>query len=205
MKKRIISSVLALTFIFSLTITASASTFPYELKGPFANDEWNYWRETPEGDIPAGTVKNAERVVVEYTGTLTDGFRFSYWAMNWTEYNPDNARITDKDGIIIFDIRGLSEPHIAFAAWGAGNAAKITKVYLDTWVTSAPAPEAEAEEPEEAAAEDFTTADALTILRAAAGMIELTAEQTEKYDLNGDGEITTADAILVLRLVAGVS
>jgi hypothetical protein len=55
------------------------------------------------------------------------------------------------------------------------------------------------------ASEMFTTADALTVLRAAAGLITLTAEQTAKYDMDGDGEITTTDAMMILRGIAGVN
>jgi uncharacterized protein YkwD len=53
-------------------------------------------------------------------------------------------------------------------------------------------------------ANDFTTADAMKILRAVAGIITLTEEDTERYDLNGDGVINTADALIILRLVAGL-
>jgi hypothetical protein len=56
-----------------------------------------------------------------------------------------------------------------------------------------------------AGAQEFTTADALTVLRAAAGLITLNAEQTARYDLDGDGRITTADALMILRVVAGIS
>ncbi|MCL2696858.1 MAG: hypothetical protein FWE74_02105 [Oscillospiraceae bacterium] len=48
------------------------------------------------------------------------------------------------------------------------------------------------------------TADALIVLRVAAGLMEETDELLAKYDLNSDGELTTADAILILRAVAGV-
>jgi hypothetical protein len=48
----------------------------------------------------------------------------------------------------------------------------------------------------------FTTAEALTVLRAAAGLIELTDEQAERFAI--DGEPTTADALRILRIVAGL-
>ncbi|MCL2636817.1 MAG: CAP domain-containing protein [Oscillospiraceae bacterium] len=50
----------------------------------------------------------------------------------------------------------------------------------------------------------FTTNDALTVLRAAAGTVTLTPEQTARYDLNGDGVISSADALMILKMVAGV-
>ncbi|MCL2637574.1 MAG: hypothetical protein FWD48_04310 [Oscillospiraceae bacterium] len=48
----------------------------------------------------------------------------------------------------------------------------------------------------------FTTADALTALRASAGLTSLTAEQIAKYDMDGDGKVTTADVLLILRKAA---
>jgi hypothetical protein len=50
----------------------------------------------------------------------------------------------------------------------------------------------------------LTTADAMTALKAAAGLITLTAEQTAMYDMDGDGVITTADAMMILRKAAGL-
>jgi hypothetical protein len=50
----------------------------------------------------------------------------------------------------------------------------------------------------------YRTGDAMNILRIAAGLMDLTPELLEIYDLNKDGEITTADALLVLQLVAGL-
>ncbi|MCL2638372.1 MAG: hypothetical protein FWD48_08370 [Oscillospiraceae bacterium] len=52
-------------------------------------------------------------------------------------------------------------------------------------------------------ASGLTTADALTVLRAAAGMIELTAEQ--KTNLGISGTPSTADALRILRVAAGLS
>ncbi|MDR2569838.1 MAG: dockerin type I repeat-containing protein [Oscillospiraceae bacterium] len=51
----------------------------------------------------------------------------------------------------------------------------------------------------------LTTFDALTILRAIAGMVTLTDAQIARFDLNGDGVVDTADAIEVLRVVAGLA
>jgi hypothetical protein len=48
----------------------------------------------------------------------------------------------------------------------------------------------------------FTTADALIILQAAAGLIELNEWQIVRFEI--DGEPTTADALRILRLVAGL-
>jgi hypothetical protein len=53
-----------------------------------------------------------------------------------------------------------------------------------------------------ASASNFGTSDALTVLRAVAGLVTLTVEQVEKYDMNGDGMITTADAMAILQYIA---
>jgi predicted 3-demethylubiquinone-9 3-methyltransferase (glyoxalase superfamily) len=50
--------------------------------------------------------------------------------------------------------------------------------------------------------EMFTTSDALLILRAVAGLLELTDEQAERFGI--DSEPTTADALRILRIVAGL-
>jgi hypothetical protein len=52
---------------------------------------------------------------------------------------------------------------------------------------------------------EFTSADALIILRSGAGLINLSIEQMLRYDLNGDGVVNTADAIIVLRIAAGLT
>ncbi|MCL2697861.1 MAG: family 10 glycosylhydrolase [Oscillospiraceae bacterium] len=49
----------------------------------------------------------------------------------------------------------------------------------------------------------FTTADALSVLRAAAGLIELTPEQAEDFGINPNESPTTADALRILRIVSG--
>ena len=52
---------------------------------------------------------------------------------------------------------------------------------------------------------NITSADALTILRASAGLSSLSPEQTKLADVDGDGNVTSADALLVLRHSAGLS
>jgi hypothetical protein len=48
----------------------------------------------------------------------------------------------------------------------------------------------------------LTANDALTVLRASAGLIELTAEQKERYGISGTA--TAADALRILRISAGL-
>ncbi|MCL2636884.1 MAG: leucine-rich repeat domain-containing protein [Oscillospiraceae bacterium] len=49
---------------------------------------------------------------------------------------------------------------------------------------------------------EFTTTDALTVLRHTAGLIELTSEQIARYDLNNDRRVDSADALEILRRAA---
>jgi hypothetical protein len=49
---------------------------------------------------------------------------------------------------------------------------------------------------------EFSTADATTILRYAAGLVTLSEADLTRFDLNGDGVVNSADALLVLRNVA---
>ena len=46
--------------------------------------------------------------------------------------------------------------------------------------------------------------DALLILRAAMGLVELTPEQEALADFNGDGTVNSEDALLVMRLAMGL-
>jgi uncharacterized repeat protein (TIGR02543 family) len=50
--------------------------------------------------------------------------------------------------------------------------------------------------------EVFTTADALTVLKAAAGFSSLTAEQAARFGINGTP--TTADALYILKVASGI-
>jgi micrococcal nuclease len=55
-----------------------------------------------------------------------------------------------------------------------------------------------------ASTETFNTSDALIVLRASAGLVTLTDEQTEKYGISG-GNVTAGDALRILRLAAGIT
>ncbi|MDR2572323.1 MAG: hypothetical protein LBD23_18780 [Oscillospiraceae bacterium] len=55
-----------------------------------------------------------------------------------------------------------------------------------------------------AAASNFTTADALAILRHVAGVEMLSPSDTIRYDFNKDGNINTSNAIFILRVIAGI-
>ena len=46
--------------------------------------------------------------------------------------------------------------------------------------------------------------DALNILQAVTGMVDLTDEQKKNADLDGDGNVTSADALYILQMVVGL-
>jgi endoglucanase len=152
---------------------------PFILSGPFNDSEFTYWR-----DIPVRELEAAERMVVEFRGTLTGGYTFTRFGDDWVQFNVGDPRITEERGRLIFDMRGLTGATLGFAVWGAGNSSNITRIYLDTWAGSA-----------------LTTADALTVLRAATGSMTLTDEQKARYGISGAP--TTADALRILRAAIG--
>ncbi|MGN0606754.1 MAG: leucine-rich repeat protein [Oscillospiraceae bacterium] len=51
---------------------------------------------------------------------------------------------------------------------------------------------------------ETTSSDALNVLQAVVGEVDLTDEQKKLADLNGDGQITSADALGVLQIVVGI-
>jgi endoglucanase len=104
---------------------APIPAFPYDLRVPLAANGFTYWT------IPLRMA--AEKVVVEFTGTLDSGYTFVWPAPAWTQFDNGHARIIEESGKLTFDIRGMTGASLGFAAWGAGDAAKITRVYLDTW------------------------------------------------------------------------
>jgi uncharacterized protein YkwD len=55
-----------------------------------------------------------------------------------------------------------------------------------------------------AVASEFTSSDALAILRHTAGVITLSETDMQRFDLNNDGKVDSADALIVLRIVAGI-
>ncbi|MBQ9950368.1 MAG: dockerin type I repeat-containing protein, partial [Clostridia bacterium] len=52
--------------------------------------------------------------------------------------------------------------------------------------------------------EVLNTADAVVLLKAAAGMTQLTPEQIRVADVNGDGSVNTGDAVTILQFAAGL-
>ncbi|MDR0325188.1 MAG: cellulase family glycosylhydrolase [Oscillospiraceae bacterium] len=100
---------------------------PYELKEPYTEKQFTFW--TP----PTRELAAAEKMVVEYEGRLNSGYAFVRFTSDWAQFNNGDKRITEEPGKLTFDIRGLEGNTVGFAAWGAGDAAKIKRIYLDTW------------------------------------------------------------------------
>jgi hypothetical protein len=58
--------------------------------------------------------------------------------------------------------------------------------------------------PVTANAQEFSTSDALAILRHVAGIAPLSEEDLARYDVNGDGKIDSSSALFILQIAAGV-
>jgi uncharacterized repeat protein (TIGR02543 family) len=100
--------------------------FPLSYTGAISSDSFTFW--TP----PAFELYNAGAMVVEHTGTFTGGYAFARHNPNpWTQFDAGHSRIRVEPGRLIFDLRGLEGTQLGFAAWGAGNNAKITRIYLE--------------------------------------------------------------------------
>jgi len=104
---------------------------PYELKGPYKDGEFVYWNP------PAKELDAAEKMVVEYTGTLNGGYSFVRADPSpWAQFDNGDKRITEDPGKLTFDMRGLEGDQLGFAVWGEGDNSKIKRVYIDTWAGS---------------------------------------------------------------------
>ena len=101
---------------------------PYTLEEPYDGEGFTYWDKIPAKEFAA-----AEKMVVEYEGNLTGGYTFVRFTSDWQQFDSGDKRITQEPGKLTFDIRGLEGNKLAFAAWGSGDAKKITRIYIDTW------------------------------------------------------------------------
>jgi hypothetical protein len=171
------------------TFTPPPPPLPYELAGPYVDTEFNFWR-----GINPRALAAAGKLVVELSGAIHNSYAFTRFASQWVQFDQGNDRITVEPGRITFDIRGLEGGTLGFGMWVAGDAAKVNRIYLDTW-------EGDGTTSSDSGSE-FNTADALSVLRSVAGIITLSAEQQERYDLNGDGRVDTSDALLILSEIA---
>ncbi|MDR2558665.1 MAG: cellulase family glycosylhydrolase [Oscillospiraceae bacterium] len=168
------------------SMTPPPPPLPYLLDGIPNGTEFTFWN-----NINPGALDNAGKMVVEYEGSIHNAYAFTRFTSQWVQFDNGHDRITAEPGKIIFDIRGLAGGTLGIGMWVAGDSSKVTRIYLDTWEGSGEISE-------------FSTADALNILRYIAGLITLSAEQQSRYDMNGDGKIDTSDALMMLSKVAGV-
>jgi hypothetical protein len=118
----------------------------------------------------------------------------------YTYPNSHDSKLNEHGAIsFIMEIDGF----LVRAGYNRGDNTHITtfnpvEAYKDMVVTSF------REAPWSTIPVSFTTTDALTILRAVAGLTALTDADFARYDVNGDGKIDTADALMILRIVAGL-
>ncbi|MDR0324660.1 MAG: cellulase family glycosylhydrolase [Oscillospiraceae bacterium] len=133
-------------------LTPPPPALPYELEGPYEDAAFTFWTPSKR------ELATAEKMVVEYEGRLNSGYAFTRFTSDWAQFDNGDKRITEEPGKLTFDIRGLEGNKLGFAAWGGGDAAKITRVYLDTWEGTGerpPEPEPSAEVPNLATADGW--------------------------------------------------
>lgn len=100
--------------------------FPYELKETFKDETYAVW------EIPSGALETVEKMVVEIDGSF-NWYAFAKFAPEFKQFDKGDKRITEENGKITFDLRGLDATRVGFLTWNKGDAAKIKSVYLDTW------------------------------------------------------------------------
>jgi hypothetical protein len=144
------------------------------------------------------------------TAVPADGYRFMRFVINGISHESQTIRFNlTGNTVITVEFLEAGEPDtpppppppvtpVRRPGGGGGGGGGSTAV--EPVVTPA-APE----KPAESKPHEFTTADALNILRFVAGLTELTAEQAKLYDINGDGAVDTADALAILRYIAGIT
>jgi hypothetical protein len=157
------------------------------------------WFETPDGGRYRLTF-NAGLIDENYVGSISV----------FHENREDSIRVFS-DGQ---QLRERINIHIAIYYTPEHDDLRYNSFFADFWksaiVTSfaespwfdKPEPVIEDEPIIEDEPEPFTSADALIILQAAAGLIELSDEDIVRFEI--DGTPTTADAMRILRLVAGL-
>ncbi|MDR1668829.1 MAG: cellulase family glycosylhydrolase, partial [Oscillospiraceae bacterium] len=112
------------------------SPFPYELSVDQKDGEFTFWQ------VPERVREAADKLVVECSEPLTGGYAFTKFSSDWVQFDNGDERVTEADdGTLTFDFRGLEGINIGFATWGEGDAAKITRAYIDTWEGTVPAEE----------------------------------------------------------------
>jgi len=166
----------------------TTNNFPFELAkdGERAEGGFYYW-----GNVPPDILSSAGKMVVEYTGPLAESFTFTRFTAHWAQWLPGDSRITTEQGRLTFDIRNIEGIQLGFGPWD--NDFTITRVFLDTWSGATVT-----------GSGSFSTADALTILRAALGIQTLTASERTRFGFGSNQTVTTADALLVLKQATGL-
>jgi hypothetical protein len=109
--------------------------------------------------------------------------------------------IAVKEGMTNSDVLVITFTRQTSGGGGGGGTGGSSTVPVDI----APVTSDESAAPEPKIAYLYTTNDALLVLRFTAGLVTLTEEQMQLYDMNKDGVVSTTDALVILRIVAGVA
>lgn len=111
-------------------LAAPPAKLPYELKGPYHDKDYDYWNPSQKERAAA------EKMVIELTADISWYKVALSGPSPFTEYEIGHERFSTEAGKIIFDLRGLEGNRIGFLTWNDGDAAKIKRIYLDTWAGS---------------------------------------------------------------------
>ena len=103
--------------------------FPYEMEYVVIPGEPTWFT------IPAIELAAAEKMVVETSEKLS-WFQFETISSDeWKGFQSGNERVTEEDGKLTLDLRGLTLSSLGFRT-GNGDDAKIKRIYIDTWAGS---------------------------------------------------------------------
>ncbi|MDR1692309.1 MAG: cellulase family glycosylhydrolase [Oscillospiraceae bacterium] len=159
--------------------------FPIELDISSLKDgEFAYW------SFPERLLADAGELVVELNGVLTWGYSFVRVSEEWAQFDAGGERITEEDGVLTFDFRGLAGNTLGFGIWGEGNARKVTRITLNKKEEQTPAAQTECD----INGDGRINQSDLNILWLPGNYNKNTADADEpRCDINGDGIINQSD------------
>ena len=103
--------------------------FPYEINDIIKPDTPTWFT------IPAIELAAAEKMVVE-TNEKLNWFQFESMSSDeWKGFQSGNDRVTEEDGKLTLDLRGLNLSSLGFRT-GNGDDNKVKRVYIDAWTGS---------------------------------------------------------------------
>jgi hypothetical protein len=211
--KRIASLITALIMVFGLlAVTAGANITETAVDLTWGVDEIFYLGDPnnpndfkftvgERGNLTLSVDSNADLTIVELynaNGVQINPIKSEASTGRWADHVGIvtgfywNDIFQKMRGTLTFDLIAGGTYYIRFHSWWHGNGAgRPVTINIDFMSRT----EMERNVP-------LTATDALTVLLASTGLIELTAEQRERYGISG--RATTADALRILRISVGL-